>query len=50
MVRTLTDIESGANGRFVYLMKADIEESLCGGIKIDITCPIVDDGVDDSDK
>ena len=50
MVITLTDIEGGANGRFVYLMNADLEESLCVGIKIDITCHIVDYGVDDSDK
>ena len=50
VVRTLTDIEGGANGRFLYLMNVDIEESLCGGIKRDITCPIVDDDVDDSDE
>ena len=31
-------------------MNADIEESLCGGIKRDITCLIVDDGFDNSDE
>ena len=46
--RTLTYIEGSANGRLLYLMNADIEDSLCGGIKRDITFPIVDYGVDNS--
>ena len=50
VVRTLTYIEGGAKGRFVYLMNANLEESLCGGIKRDIIFPIVDNGVYDSDK
>ena len=49
LVIKLTDIEGGANGRFLYLTNANLEESLYCGIR-EIPCLIFDDGIDDSDE